>query len=51
MHPLRFETGSKTGKGYAGNLLVIQAGAFVIIDDQSKSAVLILKKNLSVGSV
>ncbi len=35
MHPLGFETGSKTGKGYAGNLLVIQAGTFVIVDDQS----------------
>jgi len=44
MHPLGFETGSKTGKGYAGNLLVIQAGTFVIVDDQSKSAVLIFNK-------
>jgi hypothetical protein len=39
MHPLGFEAGSKTGKGYAGNLLVIQAVTFVIVDDQSKSAV------------
>ena len=44
MDSLGFETDSKTGKGYAGNLLVIQAGPFVIIDDQSKSAVLILNK-------
>jgi hypothetical protein len=43
MHPLRLETGSKTGKGYVGNLLVIQVGTFVIVDDQSKSAVLILQ--------
>jgi hypothetical protein len=37
MHPPGFETGSKTGKGYAGNLLVIQAGIFVIVDDQSNA--------------
>jgi len=38
MHPLGFETGSKTGKGYAGNMLVIQAGTFVIVDGISGDA-------------
>ena len=44
MRPLGFETGSQAGKGYAGYLLVIQAGTFVIVDDQTKSTVLILNK-------
>lgn len=35
---------SKTGKGDAGNLIVIHPGTFVIVDDQAKSAVLSLDK-------
>ena len=37
---------SKTGKGDAGNLIVIHPGTFVIVHDHAKSAVLIPPCNL-----
>lgn len=39
MSPFSKLIGSKAGRGYVGNLLIIQMGTFVIVDLRSKAAV------------